>query len=331
MADFTSHTERVSASGFAGLFGLFAGLCAIFAGCVALIDWHAEGAQARWPRVSAMVERAEVVFAERGPKDGGRTSWYLSARVRYEVNGSARATTVASRRAFSEAAAEKLQAWAVQLGNGSEVDVCYDPSRENRAAFASVELSAVAGRTRTDLIILAVAAFACIALLALARFLNAREARAALAVDGDQRGAPAVAVVVAAMGLILAGEGVYRAVDADPLTADSLMAVPAGLMFVFTGAFVGVPADSKWRDLLATLLVTCFALTFDWVAFSPGERQFIGSFAGFGFIPGEWVGRAVFGALAALLNILAIGMWHGWWRQKSGARASIPIASEQRL
>jgi hypothetical protein len=320
MADLTSQTtERVTASGFAGLFGLFAGLCAIFAGCVALIDWHAEAAQARWPRASAVLERAEVVFAERGPKDGGRTSWYLSARVRYEVNGSARATTVASRRAFSEPEAGKLQAWAEQHSNGSEVDVRYDPSRENRAAFASAELSAVAGRTSTDLIILAVAAFACVALLALARFLIAREARAALAVDGDQRGAPLFAVVVAGMGLILAGQGVYGALDANPLTTDSLMAVPAGLMFVFAGAFVGVPADSKWRDLLATLLITCFALTFDWVAFSPGERQFIGSFAGFGFIPGEWVGRAVFGALAVVLNILAIGMWTGRWRQKSVA------------
>jgi len=318
MADFTLHTtKRIAASGLAGLFGLFAGLCAIFAGCVALIDWHAEAAQARWPRVAAVVERAEVIFAERGPKDGGRTSWYLAARVRYEVNGSARATTVASRRAFSETEAEKLQAWAAQHGNGSEVDVCYDPSREDRAAFASAELSAVAGRTRIDLIILAVAAFACVALLALARVLSAREARAAVPIDGGQYGAPVVAVVVAAMGLILAGKGVYGAVNADPLTTDSLMAVPAGLMFVFAGAFVGVPADSKWRDLLATLLVTCFALTFDWVAFGPGERQFVGSFAGFGVIPGEWVGRATFGALAVVLNVLAIGMWTGRWQQKS--------------
>jgi hypothetical protein len=322
MADLTSHTtERMAPSGFAGLFGLFAGLCAIFAGCVALIDWHAEVTEARWPRVSAVIERAEVIVAERGPKDGGRTSWYLSARVRYEVNGSARATTVTSRSAFSEPEADKLQAWAEQHGNGSEVDIRYDPSRDNRAAFASAELSSVAGRTRTDLIILAVAAFACVTLLALARFLGAREARAAPAVDDGRRGQPLFGVVVAAMGLMVAGEGVYGAICVDPFTADSLMAVPAGLMFVFAGAFVGVPADNKWRDLLATLLVTCFALTFDWVAFGPGEREFVGSFGGFGFISGELVGRALFGAFAVVLNVIAIGMWTGRWQQSCGPRA----------
>ncbi len=319
MADFTSQTtQRMAPSGFAGLFGLFAGLCAIFAGCVALFDWHAEVIEARWPRVSAVIERAEVIVAERGPKDGGRTSWYLSARVHYEVNGSARATTVTSRSAFSEPEADKLQAWAEQHGNGSEVDIRYDPSRDNRAAFASAELSSVAGRTRTDLIILAVAAVACVALLALARLLGAREARAAPAIDDGRRGAPVPGLVVAAMGLMVAWEGVYGAICADPFTTDSLMAVPAGLMFVFAGAFVGVPADSKWRDLLATLLVTCFALTFDWVAFGPGEREFIGNFGGLGFIPSEWVGRTVFGAFAVVLNVIAIGMWTGQWRQKFG-------------
>jgi hypothetical protein len=316
MADFTSHTtERMAPSGFAGLFGLFAGLCVIFSGCVALIDWHAEATQARWPRASAVVERAEVIVAERGPKDGGRTSWYLSARVRYEVNGSARATTVTSRSAFSEPEADKLQAWAEQHGNGSEVDVRYDPSRDNRAAFASVELSSVAGRTRTDLIIVAVAAVACVTLLALARFLGAREARAAPRANCSQHGQPVLGVVIAAMGLMVAAEGVCGAIQTDPPTFDSLMAVPAGLMFVFAGAFVGVPADSKWRDLLARLLVTCFALTFDWVAFGPGEREFVGSFGGFDFIPSEWVGRAMFGAFAVILDILAVGMWTGRWQQ----------------
>ena len=301
--------QQITPAGFVGLFGLFAGLCAIFAGCVALIDGYAEATQARWPRVSAVVERSEVAAVERDPNDGGRASWYLRVRVRYDVNGSARATTVTSRSAFSGTEAEKLQAWADQHGNGSEVDIRYDPSRDDRAAFASAELSSVAGRTRTDLIIAAVSAVACVALLALARLLGAREARAAPAADDDgQGGAPVLGIVVAAMGLLVAGEGVYGARHADPFSFDPLMAVPAGFMFVFAGVLLGLPPDSRWRDLVATLLITCFALTFDWVAFGPGERQFSG---GFGLLSNEWVGRTLFGAFAVLLDVLAIGMWTG--------------------
>src|SRR3982074_3027218 len=74
MADLilTRTTQQTKASGVAGLFGLFAGLCAIFAGCVTLSDWHEENTQARWPLVSAMVERMDVVAVTRGRKDSGR-------------------------------------------------------------------------------------------------------------------------------------------------------------------------------------------------------------------------------------------------------------------
>jgi hypothetical protein len=52
-------TQQITASGLAGLLGLFALLCAVFAGCVTISDWHSETTQARWPVVSALVERAK--------------------------------------------------------------------------------------------------------------------------------------------------------------------------------------------------------------------------------------------------------------------------------
>src|SRR5262245_23526199 len=109
-------TQQMTASGFAGLLGLFAGLCAIFAGCVALNDWHDEATQARWPVVSAVVDGAEVVATERG--GGGGTLWNLSAHVRYTVKGVARTATLTSRTAFSEFQAAKLEAWAEQHRQG---------------------------------------------------------------------------------------------------------------------------------------------------------------------------------------------------------------------
>jgi hypothetical protein len=107
-------TQQITASGLAGLFGLFALLCAVFAGCVTISDWHSETTQARWPVVSALVERADVVASARTPKDGGGTVWKLRYRVRYEQNGEALMATLTSRTAFSETDAAKLQSWAAQ-------------------------------------------------------------------------------------------------------------------------------------------------------------------------------------------------------------------------
>jgi hypothetical protein len=312
-------TPSMTASGFAGLLGLFAGLCAIFAACVTVIDWNDEISQARWPVVPAVVERADVVASARAPKDGGGTIWQLRSRVRYQQGGETRTTTVTSRTFFSEADAAKLQSWAAQHRKGSDVDLRVDPSQPSRAVFASAEISSAAGRVGTDLVLFAIAAVASAALVALAKFLSAREARAAQASNGASGGMPVLGLAFAAMGLMLVGFALYAAIHAVPFTADNLMGVPAGLMFVFAGILLGLPPQyQKWRNLLATLLITCFALTFDWVAFGPGERRFSGNIMGMGFVPGEWVGRAVFGAFAVILDIAAVTMWIGQCRRGFG-------------
>src|SRR5262249_3272352 len=103
--------DQIRPSGLAGLFGLFSGLCAIFAACATLIDGHDEFTRSRWPVVSAIVERADVVAARRAPDDGGGMSWKLSARVRYEASGKARTAVLTSRTAYSEKEAALLRSW----------------------------------------------------------------------------------------------------------------------------------------------------------------------------------------------------------------------------
>ncbi len=324
MADltFSRTTRQMTASGLSGLFGLFAGLCAIFAGCVTLSDGYSQITQAPWPVVSAVVERGGVVATSRAPKDGG-TVWNLRYRVRYELNGKQLIATPTSNSVFSEAEAARLRAWAALHGKGSQVDIRVDPSQENRAFFASAEISGDADRMHTDITLFMIAAIASAGLLMLARYLRAREARAAPAGDNASRGGLAVGLGCAAMGLMLVGFAVYSAIHADPLTADHLMAVPAGLMFVFAGILMALPPEHrKWQALLATLLITGFALTFDWVAFVPGERKFGGSFMGFGFMPAEAFGRAVFGVFAVVLDIFAVKMWIDQFRQNFGSETS---------
>jgi Protein of unknown function (DUF3592) len=326
MADltFSRTTQQMTGSSFAGLFGLFAGLCAIFAGCATLSDWYSQTTRARWPVVSAIVERGDVVATSRAPKDGG-TVWNLRYRVRYELNGKQLIATPTSNSVFSEAEAARLRAWAAQHRKGSHIDVRYDPSQENRAFFASAEISGDADRMHTDITLLMIAAIASAGLLALAKYLRAREARAAPVADSASRGGLAVGLGCAAMGLMLVGFAINGAIHADPLTADNLMAVPAGLMFVFAGILMALPPEhKKWQTLLATLLITCFALTFDWAAFVPGERKFSGSFMGIGFIPAEYLGRAFFGVFAVILDIWAIKMWIDQCRQIFRSEASTP-------
>jgi hypothetical protein len=313
MADVSvTHTrQQMTGSGVAGLFGLFAGLCAIFATCATLIDWHDEATQARWPMVSAVVERFDLVETPRPPKDGGGTAWKLRYRVHYEVSGEARTVTLTSRSAFSDADVAKLKSWAAQHRKGHQIDIRYDPSREDRAAFASAEVSDAVNRIHNDLVLIAIAAIASAGLLALARFLRAREVNAPAArSDSTSQGGLGIGLLSAGVGLVVAGSGAYRAIYAGPFAVDNVMGVPAGLMFVFAGILLALPpVQKKWRNLLATLLVTCFAVTFDWVAFGAGERHFSGSLNGFGFVPSELFGRAAFGFFAVILDIIAILMW----------------------
>ena len=322
MADLTLAPPKpqMRGSGFAAFFGLFAGLCAIFAGCVTLSDWYGEITQARWPLVSAVVDRAEVVAWERDAEDGSRTSWHLKSRVQFEVDGKPRTVTLTSSSFFSEADAERLQSWTERHANGSEVDVRYDPSREDRAVFASAELSSAAARIRNDLVLFSIAAIACAVLLPLSRILRAREVRAAPDTSGRALG---VGLVFTAIGLEVAGSAIYRAIHAAPFVADNWMGVPAGLIFVFGGILASLPPGyDKWRNSLATLVISCFALSFDWIAFGPGERQFSGSFGGFGFIPDEMVGRVAFGFFGVIVSICAVGMWVGQFRQMLGLKTS---------
>ena len=310
------NTRQMKASGIAGVFGLFAGLCAIFAACATIVDWHDETNQAHWPVVSAVVERSDVMASRRAPKDGGGTVWKLSTRLSFEVGGEARMATLSSLTAYSESEAAKLHAWATHHRKGSHIDIRYDPSQPNRAVFASPEPGFASERTRSDLILFAIAAMASAGLLSLAKYSRAREALAAPTADDGQRGSLVFGSIFAATGLMVMASALYRAIYADPFTADSLIAVLAGLMFVFAGILIGLPQRyAKWRNLLAALVLTCFALTLDWVAFGPGERRFTGSIGGIGFIPGEMMGRVLFGVFAVVLDICAIAMWIGQCRQ----------------
>ena len=118
-----------------------------------------------------------------------------------------------------------------------------------------------------------------------------------------------VGLVMLAAGLGLTAIGIHKAGSAtEPL---AIVAVPAGLVFVFGAALVFAPA--KWQLLLGALMVTSLAIVFDWVAFGPGTRQFTSTMSvgnAHATMPaGEYTGRAMFGLFALLFDIAALGLW----------------------
>jgi hypothetical protein len=317
--------RQLKASGIAGLFGLFAGLCAIFAACGTLSDWHDESRQSRWPVVAAVIERTDLVVSARAPRDGGGKIWKLRCHVHYEWDGEVMTASLASRVVYSEAEAAVLQSWAAYHRKGSHVDVSIDPSQPKRAVFASAEISAATGRMHTDLLLLGFAAVAAAGLMTLSKFLRSREALAGPTADAGSASGnnPAFGLLFAAMGLLIAGLAIHSGIQStDPVKANAYMGLPVGLMFVFAGMYMTLSPESKWRSLLATLVVTCFALTFDWVAFGPGERKFTGYVMGVQWMPGELFGRVAFGFFAILLDVFAVGMWVGEFRRLSVTAAS---------
>jgi hypothetical protein len=61
--------------------------------------------------------------------------------------------------------------------------------------------------------------------------------------DGDGNQNRMFGLVFAAMGLFLTGLVIYRAIHMNAFALDSLMGVPASLMFVFAGILLGLPPE----------------------------------------------------------------------------------------
>ena len=80
----------------------------------------------------------------------------------------------------------------------------------------------------------------------------------------------AIGLALTAVGIGLAAFGAVGALHAAG--GMQLVAIPAGLAFVFAGAFVLLPDRlATPRLALGALMATSLALVFDWVAFGPGS------------------------------------------------------------
>lgn len=294
--------RHTTLAGAVGLFGVFAGLCTIFALAVTLVEWRAEQAQAQWPIAAARIERADL------------GTHALRYRVRYVADWQERLATLSSHSTDDAHELAAMRAWLAQHRSGDRIDVRYDPAQPGHAIFASADVPNAGPRTPQNVRFTAIAAIACIVLIALARFLAAREPPDAATRPLSPRAKVYVGAVCAAMGVLTLGIGTHAAFNLQHAKPDDFMYVPAALGFVFAGALLALPPERKAATrLFGALLITCFAVTFDWIAFGPGERHFSGgiSFGGLGIgaRPGELFGRAMFGIGAVIADIVAVALW----------------------
>jgi len=309
--------------GIFGSLGLLMGLFATVALVVAAMDWRDETAQAHWPLVSALIERGEVAAYRRETRDGDRMRWQLDYRVRFDLAGQEQIASITLPSATSSAQGAELQSWAARHRRGDHIEVRYDPAHPSRAVFASAGVPNAGSRTHSDLVLVMAFAMASVGLLALAKHLASEESRELSLADSDSPSLVRIAlgVVSIEIGLVLAGIAVSATIHAtDRFTSEVLIAVPAGLIFVFGGILLAMrPGNRRWQAVLSALLVTCFAVTFDWVALALGEGVFGGGSAlgpsiGAELPVGEFLGRAAFGVAAIVLDIFAVIVWIRHWR-----------------
>jgi hypothetical protein len=309
--DDSNNQRHKTLAGAVGLFGFFAGLCAIFAMAVTFFEWREEDGQAQWPLAAARIERADL---------GTNTLRY---RVRYVADWQERVATLSSHSTNDAQELAAMRAWLAQHRPGDRIEVRYDPAQPGHAIFASADVPNAGPRTPQNVTFTAVAALACIVLITLARFLAAREPPDAATRPLSPHAKVYVGAVCAAMGLLTLGIGTHAALNLQHAKADDFMYVPAALAFVFAGALLALPPQRKGLTrLIGALLITSFAVTFDWIAFGPGERHFSGgvSFGGLGVgtRPGELFGRAMFGIGAVIADLVALVLWVRLLRAQPG-------------
>ena len=294
--------RHTTLAGAVGLFGLFAGLCAIFAMAVTLFQWRAEDAQAQWPLTTGRIEHADL---------GAHALRY---RVRYDADWQERVATVSSHSTNDALELAAMSAWLAQHRPGDRIAVRYDPAQPGHAIFASPDVPNAGPRTPQNVTFTAIAALACIVLITLARFLAAREPPDAATRPLSPHAKVYVGAVCAAMGVLTLGIGTHAAFNLQHAKADDFMYVPAALAFVFAGTLLALPPErNALTRVFGALLITCFAVTFDWIAFGPGERHFSGAISlgglAIGARPGELFGRAMFGICAVVADIVAAVLW----------------------
>ena len=154
------------------LLGGFLGLCALFAAVVTAVEGWQERTRARWPEVSARVERCDraTYLQKRRTR-----SYYVKCSIRYRVGGEELVSRVSSRSTPApdrviwqpEPVFDEMQEWVNRHPPGTPIAVHYDPANPRSAALVATDLPLGGPRTPDNLKLLGMATTGSVVLLAI--------------------------------------------------------------------------------------------------------------------------------------------------------------------
>ncbi len=156
------------------------GLCTIFASAVTVAQAWQEQAQARWPEVTARVDRCGLDRTS----SRGREKYHIRCRLSYAVGAEQNATNVYSSNVPSPEIWQyppnqiaPLQEWVDKHPQGTPIVVRYDPADHTKVLPVAGDIPRGGSRTPNNLKLLEVCAGSFLVLLILARITRPRSLR----------------------------------------------------------------------------------------------------------------------------------------------------------
>jgi len=129
---------------------LLAGLCTIFASVVTVAEAWQEHAQARWPEVTANIDRCGMDRTSTGRRNG----YYVDCRLSYTVGAEQNATRIYSRTVPGPEVAQyppnqiaPFQEWVEAHPPGTPILVRYDPANHTKVVLVNSDMPGAGPRT----------------------------------------------------------------------------------------------------------------------------------------------------------------------------------------
>lgn len=174
--------SRLILRGVARFLGFFAGLCAIFVFVVTVFEAWQEHAEARWPEVTAHVERCYL----HQTSTGRRNRYYIDCGLSYTVGAEQVVANVYSANVPSSEVWQyppnqiaPFEEWVERHPPGTPIVLRYDPAKPKKAVLVATDMPRAGGpHTENDLKLLGFFAAIAAVLLTVARIARPRSTAA---------------------------------------------------------------------------------------------------------------------------------------------------------
>ena len=153
------------------------GLCTIFVSVATAAQARQEHAQARWPEVTARVDRCSLDRTS----SNGRRKFYIHGRLSYAVGAEQNATNIYSTNVpapeiwqYPPNQIAPFEEWVDKHPQGAPIVVRYDPAEHTKVVLVATDMPQGGPRTPSNVKLLQVCAGSFLVLLTIARLTRPR-------------------------------------------------------------------------------------------------------------------------------------------------------------